>query len=56
MMPKNNIRRTQYQRLFVFADSDHPYEANILKSYEKEGVESWGSTPKDAAKKEATKK
>ncbi|KAI8853332.1 ribosomal protein L13 domain-containing protein [Chytridium lagenaria] len=31
MMPKNNLRRQQFKRLFIFADSDHPYAANIMK-------------------------
>ncbi|KAI8588812.1 ribosomal protein L13 domain-containing protein [Geranomyces variabilis] len=34
MLPKNNLRKAQMSRLLIFADSDHPYEANILRSYE----------------------
>ncbi|KAJ3107233.1 54S ribosomal protein L23, mitochondrial [Phlyctochytrium planicorne] len=34
MMPKNNLRRQQFKRLFVFADDDHPYEPNILKEHD----------------------
>ncbi|KAJ3194669.1 hypothetical protein HK101_002199 [Irineochytrium annulatum] len=32
-MPKNRLSKLQFQRLFVFADDDHPYKDNILKSY-----------------------
>lgn len=34
MLPKNNLRKVQMQRLMIFADDDHPYEQNIMKSYE----------------------
>jgi hypothetical protein len=34
MMPKNNLLKSQYTRLYVFADADHPFEANIMKDYE----------------------
>lgn len=34
MLPKNNLRKGRLQRLKVFADESHPYEANISRSYE----------------------
>ncbi|TPX72231.1 hypothetical protein SpCBS45565_g00507 [Spizellomyces sp. 'palustris'] len=35
MLPKNNLRKVQMGRLFIFADADHPYEKNIFRDYEK---------------------
>ncbi|KND00864.1 ribosomal protein L13 [Spizellomyces punctatus DAOM BR117] len=34
MLPKNNLRKVQMGRLFIFADADHPYEKNIFRDYE----------------------
>ena len=34
MLPRNRLRSRQMRRLFVFPDSHHPYEENILKDYE----------------------
>ncbi|KAJ3187835.1 54S ribosomal protein L23, mitochondrial [Gaertneriomyces sp. JEL0708] len=34
MLPKNNLRKEQMKRLYIFADADHPYAANIMKDYE----------------------
>lgn len=38
MLPKNNMRKVYMSRLKLFADSEHPYGANILKDYEGESV------------------
>ncbi|KAI9206213.1 ribosomal protein L13 domain-containing protein [Polychytrium aggregatum] len=51
MLPKNRLRPHQFKRLFVFADDDHPYDANIFRDYEKEAFEKalsefQNSTPK----------
>ncbi|KAI8905278.1 ribosomal protein L13 domain-containing protein, partial [Powellomyces hirtus] len=32
-LPKNNLRKQHMRRLFIFADADHPYEQNIVRSY-----------------------
>ncbi|KAI9330274.1 ribosomal protein L13 domain-containing protein [Zopfochytrium polystomum] len=37
-MPKNILRKIQYERLFVFAGSEHPFEANIMSNYEEEAA------------------
>ncbi|CAG8660491.1 44461_t:CDS:2 [Gigaspora margarita] len=34
MLPKNRLRYRRLNRLFIFPDDKHPYEKNILKSYD----------------------
>jgi large subunit ribosomal protein L13 len=34
MLPKNNLRKDRLARLFVFPESEHPYEANIITRYD----------------------
>ncbi|KAJ1554045.1 hypothetical protein HK096_005245, partial [Nowakowskiella sp. JEL0078] len=34
MLPKNNLRKVQMNRLLLFPDAEHPYEQNIMKNYE----------------------
>ncbi|KAI9105746.1 ribosomal protein L13 domain-containing protein [Phlyctochytrium arcticum] len=36
MLPKNNMRKAHMKRLHIFADEDHPYAQNIIKSYRPE--------------------
>ncbi|KAJ3031852.1 UNVERIFIED_CONTAM: 54S ribosomal protein L23, mitochondrial [Siphonaria sp. JEL0065] len=38
MLPKNNLRRVQFNRLHVFADDDHPFTQNIMKDYERDAA------------------
>ena len=38
VLPKNNLRLEQMQRLFIFPDEDHPYEQNIFKDYDPENT------------------
>ncbi|KAH6599070.1 hypothetical protein BASA50_003280 [Batrachochytrium salamandrivorans] len=33
MMPKNNLRKEQIHRLKLYADGEHPYGSNIIRSY-----------------------
>ncbi|KAJ3068825.1 54S ribosomal protein L23, mitochondrial [Podochytrium sp. JEL0797] len=34
MLPKNNLRKTFFNRLYVFSDADHPFAQNIMRDYE----------------------
>ncbi|KAJ3299404.1 54S ribosomal protein L23, mitochondrial [Borealophlyctis nickersoniae] len=34
MLPKNKMRKDFMSRCFLFADDDHPFTANILRSYD----------------------
>ncbi|KAJ1660565.1 54S ribosomal protein L23, mitochondrial [Dispira simplex] len=34
MLPKNRLRSSRMDRLLVFADDKHPYQANISKIYD----------------------
>ncbi|KAI8818067.1 ribosomal protein L13 domain-containing protein [Fimicolochytrium jonesii] len=46
MLPKNGLRKVQMGRLFIFADEDHPYAQNIVKSYvDEEGPDALGVLP-----------
>ncbi|PVU92603.1 hypothetical protein BB559_003652 [Furculomyces boomerangus] len=40
MLPKNKLRDVRMKRLFVFPEDEHPYKANIFKTYD-------GSIPLD---------
>ncbi|KAJ3016235.1 54S ribosomal protein L23, mitochondrial [Thoreauomyces humboldtii] len=44
MLPKNNLRKAQMGRLFIFADTDHPYDQNIIRSYEQRADSELGLT------------
>lgn len=33
MLPKNKLRDRRLERLHIFPDDDHPYEANLYKDY-----------------------
>src|SRR5690349_21597911 len=34
MLPKNRLRDVRLERLRIFPDENHPYEANIIKNYD----------------------
>lgn len=44
MLPKNKLRDRRLERLKVYADDEHPYEANIFKRYDLAKAFSKGET------------
>ncbi|KAI8063149.1 50S ribosomal protein L13 [Gongronella butleri] len=36
MLPKNRLRDVRLERLLIFDDAEHPYDANIFKQYGQE--------------------
>lgn len=41
MLPKNRLRAKRLERLFIFPDAEHPYEANLLKDHAAQLGETW---------------
>jgi large subunit ribosomal protein L13 len=41
MLPKNRLRAKRLERLFIFPDDAHPYEANLLKDHAAEFGKTW---------------
>lgn len=54
MLPKNRLRAKRLERLFIFADDQHPYEQNILKDHAAEFGKTFKAekVPKEEAKAE----
>lgn len=41
MLPKNRLRAKRLERLFIFPEATHPYEANLLKDHAAEFGKTW---------------
>ncbi|KAM0792896.1 hypothetical protein ACM66B_002657 [Microbotryomycetes sp. NB124-2] len=41
MLPKNRLRDKRLERLFIFPDSENPYEANIIRDHAEEFGKTW---------------
>jgi len=47
MLPKNRLRAKRLERLFIFPDAEHPYEANLLKDHAADFGKTWKKEKRD---------
>lgn len=55
MLPKNRLRAKRLERLFIFPDAEHPYEANLLKDHAADFGKTWKQEKRDVSEVQAPK-
>lgn len=49
MLPKNRLRAKRLERLHIFPDGEHPYEANLLKDHAADFGATWRAAKQAAS-------